>query len=45
MHIDLDEIKIEENLSEIYAMAEKSVRLMLYKDIRVSFAESCTGGH
>lgn len=44
MHIDLDEIKIEENLSKIYAMAEKSVGLMLYKDIRVSFAESCTGG-
>ena len=44
MHIDLDEIKIEENLSKIYAMAEKSVGLMLYKNIRVSFAESCTGG-
>ena len=33
-----------ENLSKIYAMAEKSVGLMLYKNIRVSFAESCTGG-
>ncbi len=44
MHIDLDEILIEKNLPDIYAMAEKSVKLLLYKDMKVSFAESCTGG-
>ena len=44
MHIDLDEIQIEKNLPEIYAMAEKTVGLLLYKDMKISFAESCTGG-
>ncbi len=44
MHIDLDEIQIEKNLPEIYSMAEKTVGLLLYKDMKISFAESCTGG-
>lgn len=44
MHIDIDEILIEKNLPDIYSMAEKSVKLLLYKNMKVSFAESCTGG-
>ncbi len=44
MHIDLDEIQIEKNLPDVYVMAEKTVGLLLYKDMKISFAESCTGG-